>query len=187
MEEQNFGNEGLENQNTGAVKAVDAGEVEKLQLNEEIENFFAERMAAPEMEQAEQILKERAEAEEDVDVYSILSEKYEAMKAEGKKDESVKLLAAALDLAEIAEKGGIKLAFNLEDFEKVRRLIAQAHKEYAAGQLTEQNFKISCLIISRYVEFIVLMQDEPNEYYLVGLEQKIAHAIKTGDLSVLRF
>ena len=185
--EQNLGNETLEEQTTGAVETVDLGEVEKEQLNEEIDSFFAGKMSDPEMVESEQALAQRAELVAQDNIYEDYLEIYDRMVKEGSNKQGLKLLAAALDLAEIAEKGGIKLTFSLGDFEKIKVLIKQANKEYAAGQLSEQDFKVTVLIIARYVEFIVLMQDEPEEYYLEGLEKKITHAVKTGDLSVLRF
>ena len=187
--EQNLGNETLENQDTGTIEAVGTNAIEKMKLNDEVSGFFVDKLNDPEMETAEQNLAEMAELETQDNAYEDLSEIYERMKAEDKnKDkQGLKLLAGALDLADVAKQAGIEFKFNYEDFENYKKLLKIAHKEYEAGKLSERDFIVTNKMFVRFIEFIVYMQDEPNELYVRGLEEKINHCITTGDLSVLNF
>ena len=187
--EQNVGNETLEEQNAGVVEAVDTNAIEQVQLNDEVEKFFADRLNDPEMDAAEQRLAQMAELEAEDNAYEDLSEIFERMKAEDKnKDkQGLKLLAGALDLAEVAKGAGIEFKFSYEDFDNYKRLLLIAHKEYEAGQLSDKDFIVSVKLFVRFIEFVVYMQDEPNELYIRGLDKKVTHVIKTGDLSVLNF
>ena len=188
MEEQNLGENMVpSSSNEGTVESVDLSEVEKLQVSYEVNTFFAGRLDAPDMEEAEDRLKAFNEAQEDIDIYSALAEKYEQMKQASRDGEGIKLLAAALDFADIAKPAGINLQFNYEDFDAVKSLLKIAHNEFEKGLMSEADYDVTIKIFTRFVQFIVLMQDEPNEYYLNGLELKINHAIKTGDLTVLNF
>ena len=187
--EQNFGNNTIKEQNSGTVEAVDTNSIEQVQLSDEVESFFAGRINDPEMEDAEQRLANMAELDAEDDAYEDYSEIYDRMKAEGnnKDKQGLKLLAGALDLADVAKEANIKLTFSYEDFENYKKLLLVAHKEYEAGQLSEKDFIVTNQMFVRFMEFVVYMQDEPNEFYVRGLDKKVNHVIRTGDLSVLNF